>query len=250
MTQLVQSEALSYAYRGWRRQWGEERRCGGALVWQLNDCWPGTSWAIVDYFLRKKPGFYAVARALKLIAIGVHREHHDWSVCHARPAKASPFSVWVASNEIKETKADIEIRFVSVATGEDIKPKVSKKNVNIEPNGTTAVFSGEIDNVKEEPHVVSVRLLTEGVCISRDVDWPQPLKYLDFSDRGVKIKSTQGRYYITAQRPTKGLVLEEIDGVTLSDNCFDIVPNEELIIEASGDRMGDELPRYKYLGSL
>jgi beta-mannosidase len=55
LTQLIQCEALMFGYRGWRKQWGEGRHCGGALVWQLNDCWPTTSWSIVDYFLRRKP---------------------------------------------------------------------------------------------------------------------------------------------------------------------------------------------------
>lgn len=34
LTQLLQSEAMYYAYRGWRRQF-EDRTCGGALVWQV-----------------------------------------------------------------------------------------------------------------------------------------------------------------------------------------------------------------------
>lgn len=55
LTQLIQCEALMFGYRGWRKQWGEGRHCGGALVWQLNDCWPTTSWAIVDYYMRRKP---------------------------------------------------------------------------------------------------------------------------------------------------------------------------------------------------
>ncbi|KAK5683680.1 hypothetical protein LTS12_029175, partial [Elasticomyces elasticus] len=87
LTQLIQSEAMTYAYRSWRRQWGDERRCGGALLWQLNDCWPGISWAIVDYFQRPKPAYYVVSRILKPLAIGVQREHHDWSVAHAEPPK-------------------------------------------------------------------------------------------------------------------------------------------------------------------
>ena len=36
LTQLVQSEAMGYAFRGWRRQF-EQRKCGGALVWQVRE---------------------------------------------------------------------------------------------------------------------------------------------------------------------------------------------------------------------
>ncbi len=41
LTQLVQSEAMGYAFRGWRRQF-EQRKCGGALVWQVRKCLPST----------------------------------------------------------------------------------------------------------------------------------------------------------------------------------------------------------------
>lgn len=56
-TQFIQAEALSSAYRVWRRrfQGPEKYYVGGCLVWQLNDVWPCTSWSIVDYFLRPKP---------------------------------------------------------------------------------------------------------------------------------------------------------------------------------------------------
>lgn len=45
----MQSETISAAYRLWRRNWKGRGReyTAGALVWQLNDCWPVTSWAIV-----------------------------------------------------------------------------------------------------------------------------------------------------------------------------------------------------------
>ncbi|WP_407939951.1 glycoside hydrolase family 2 protein [Nocardiopsis coralli] len=38
-------------------------RCMGAVVWQLNDCWPVTSWAAVDGDGRRKPLFYAMQHA-------------------------------------------------------------------------------------------------------------------------------------------------------------------------------------------
>ena len=84
LTQLIQAEAITYAYRGWRRQWGEDRKCGGALVWQLNDCWPTISWSICDYYLRPKPAYYAMKRCLAPLAVGVRREHFDWSAGDAR----------------------------------------------------------------------------------------------------------------------------------------------------------------------
>ncbi|KAH8151882.1 uncharacterized protein LAJ45_03875 [Morchella importuna] len=66
LSQLLQSEAMNYAYRGWRRRWAS-RDCGGALVWQLNDVWPVTSWSIIDFHLHPKPAFYTIARALSPI---------------------------------------------------------------------------------------------------------------------------------------------------------------------------------------
>lgn len=49
LSQMVQAEAMAYSFRAWRREWGKvgERKCGGILVWQLNDCWPTMSWALV-----------------------------------------------------------------------------------------------------------------------------------------------------------------------------------------------------------
>ena len=38
-------------------------RTAGAIVWQLNDCWPVTSWAAVDGDGRRKPLWYALRRA-------------------------------------------------------------------------------------------------------------------------------------------------------------------------------------------
>ena len=37
--------------------------CSGAIWWQLNDCWPVTSWALVDGDGRRKPAWYALRHA-------------------------------------------------------------------------------------------------------------------------------------------------------------------------------------------
>ncbi|THW14937.1 putative beta-mannosidase [Aureobasidium pullulans] len=248
LTQLSQSDAMMYGYRGWRQQWGQKRRCGGALVWQLNDCWPVTSWAIIDYFQRKKPAYYAMRRVLAPIAVAVKRAHHDWSVVHARPAKTSSFECWVSS--MKEVIAKVELKFISIATGKEIKEALIKTDVKITANGTTPIFDGELNNEKEEPHVLAARIWIDGEesAISRDIDWPQPLKYLNMDDRGVKVVYDNGKITVSSQKPTKGLVFEEREGVLVNDSAVDIVPGDEQIITVKGLKAGDAPLKWRYYG--
>lgn len=247
LTQLSQAEALMYGYRGWRQQWGQKRHCGGALVWQLNDCWPVTSWSIVDYFQRKKPAYYAMRRVLAPVAVAVKRAHHDWSVVHARPAKTSAWECWVASSKKGAVRADVEVRFISIGSGRDIKAPLRHEGVEVVANGTTSIASGVIDNDREEPHVLAARIWIDGQVVARDVDWPQPLKYLDFAERGVVVEQgAHDRMRITARKPTKGLVFEEREGVLVDDSALDVVPGDEQVVSIKGLKPGDAPLKWLY----
>ncbi|MDG6109908.1 glycoside hydrolase family 2 protein [Dactylosporangium aurantiacum] len=59
-TQLNQARAVAYGLERFRSLMPY---CMGAVVWQLNDCWPVTSWAAVDGAGRRKPLWYAIRRA-------------------------------------------------------------------------------------------------------------------------------------------------------------------------------------------
>ncbi|KAF2665640.1 putative beta-mannosidase [Microthyrium microscopicum] len=249
LSQMVQAEALMFGYRGWRQQWGKERHCGGALVWQLNDCWPVTSWSIVDYYQRKKPAYYTMRRVLAPLAVAVKREHWDWSVVHARPPKELSFECWVASKEQKAIKGRVELRFISIATGKDIKAAISKE-VTITPNGTTDVFQGSINEHTDEPHVLAARLFVDDAIVARDSDWPQPLKYLSFKHRDVKVKyDSKGSVTVSSARPAKGFVFEEREGVLVDDSAIDIMPGDEQTIRVRG--LNGDVPElgWRYLGA-
>lgn len=248
---------MMFGYRGWRRQWGDERHCGGALLWQLNDCWPTISWAIVDYFLQPKPAYYTVRRVMQPLAVGVQREHHDWSVVHAQPPEKSRFEMWVTSSRQEVLHGTVELRFLSVLTGRDLRAPVVHENVSIAANGTTNVITdgGVIDHVAEpEPHVLAARLWVDGQVVARDVDWPQPFKYLDFSDRGLEVRKQPGTtagqqvLLITARKPVKCLVFEERENVRLSDSAMDIFPGDEQMVTVTGLSEGDRPLQYRYLG--
>lgn len=249
LTQLIQCEALMFGYRGWRKQWGDDRHCGGALVWQLNDCWPVTSWSICDYYLHRKPAYYAMARVLAPLAVGVRRKHHDWSVTHARQPKTQEWELWAVSSKLEENVADIELRFVSVKTGKDIKEKIVKKGIKLTANGTIDITTGYVDNFEDEPHVLAARMWVDGELVARDTDWPQPLKYLPFPERGVKVEVKGDKMHVSVQRPVKCLVFEERQSCHLSDSAIDVVPDDGQVITVRGLKDGDKPLNWTYLGA-
>jgi beta-mannosidase len=59
-TQLNQARAVELAVEHHRSWWP---RTAGSIVWQLNDCWPVTSWAAVDGDERVKPLWWALRHA-------------------------------------------------------------------------------------------------------------------------------------------------------------------------------------------
>ena len=87
-TQLNQARAVVFGIEHFRSWWP---RTAGAVVWQLNDCWPVTSWAAIDSEERPKPLYYGLRHAftpriltfqprdgrLVLIAVNDHDEPWD-----------------------------------------------------------------------------------------------------------------------------------------------------------------------------
>ncbi|KAM0515267.1 hypothetical protein ACHAPE_006224 [Trichoderma viride] len=277
LTQIVQSETMRAAYKAWRRQWGKPgaRQCGGVLVWQLNDCWPTMSWAVVDYYLIKKPAYYAISRALRAIDVGVHRTFHDWTqtgywvdensglvtgqVDQTLPARKGTFDVWVVSSNTKPVDLDVVVRFISVRSGKDVSDPI-KSTITASANSTTDILQGKalppsISNADDltkpfsvseyDPYVVHA-VITDaatGALIATDTAWPDPIKFLDLTARGItfQVSAAKDEIVISAEKPVKGFVFEEVEGLKLSDNGFDIVPGEKQTVKVEGALTADQL---------
>ncbi|RAK36724.1 beta-mannosidase [Actinoplanes lutulentus] len=65
--QLNQARATRHAVLHLR---SHAPRTMGSILWQLNDCWPVTSWAVVDGAGRLKPAWYALRAAYEPRALG------------------------------------------------------------------------------------------------------------------------------------------------------------------------------------
>ncbi|GGK98411.1 glycoside hydrolase family 2 protein [Streptomyces flaveus] len=59
LTQVNQARAVAAGIEHWRSHWPV---CAGTIVWQLNDCWPVTSWAAIDGDGREKPLYHELKR--------------------------------------------------------------------------------------------------------------------------------------------------------------------------------------------
>ena len=70
-SQLLQAQAMQYGVEHWRRHRG---RCMGAVIWQLNDCWPVASWSGIDYYGRWKALHYYAKRFFAPVLISCREE--------------------------------------------------------------------------------------------------------------------------------------------------------------------------------
>jgi beta-mannosidase len=199
-TQVMQAETLASAYRLWRRNWcGPGREyTAGALVWQvsltpsidllflspslakINDCWPVTSWAIVDYFLRPKPAYFAIARELRLFTVGMTRKESqtfDNDKTAAFFKIETLIEIWGTNNTLKEMKAKLEL--IAFDLHSDWTESWSK-SVILAPNSSTELYKGEAPGLpirtkkSEVPRtiILSARLLGDsGEVLGRYSNW-------------------------------------------------------------------------------
>jgi beta-mannosidase len=145
----------------------------------------------------------------------------------------------------------------------------AEKKVLAEANSTSIALKTVIDPLnpdlldstirynfdKYDPYVIYAALIDDkrGKVISSDVAWPQPFKYLDFSDREIKFEILETsakvwRIRINAKKPVKGLVFEERRAMNISSNNFDIVPgSNDIEVEVKGIEPGEL--RYTYIGA-
>lgn len=260
-TQLMQAECLASAYRLWKRQWKGPGReyCAGTLVWQINDCWPVTSWAICDYYMRPKHAYYTVKREMAPISIGItrceHRHPRD-KFTRVHVDVIQQLEVWGSNLTLEDMSVDCVIKGWDVETGKEIYNKTVASNLVLQENRSTEIIAMPVParNAGDEARtVIAAYLFRDGKQIARYVNWPEPLKYLhlpkpklleaDLSKDGRTVE-------ISAEVPVKGVALEcEDDDVVFDDNLVDIVPGEVVSIQVKGANKGSVITT-RYLGML
>lgn len=235
VSQLSQSDAIRYGVEHWRRNRG---RCMGSLYWQLNDNWPVASWSSIDYYGRWKSLHYSVKRAYDNTLISIDGDE-----------KAAEVHL---SNEGGETVGgELDIKLYTLS-GEVL--YTTSLSVSADRRSSKKLFDFD--------------LLNSGIdCSGKDVIFTStmtgeggdrysafhnfvPYKYLDLenpqisyslADRGangveITLKSEKPALYVE--------VLTAGEDLVFSDNYFQLMPEEEQVIQIKGislDKLKDSM---------
>ena len=257
-TQLMQAECLASAYRLWKRQWKGPKKeyCGGVLVWQINDCWPVTSWSICDYYLRPKHAYYTVRREMAPLSIGITRREHKHpknKFTRVDIETQTQIEVWGSNLMLEDVTADCVVKAWDVETGEETHCETIKAGVLLKQNQSTeiAAFDVPVRTKGDEARTVVAAYLydAEGKQLARYVNWPEPLKYLHLQKpKELKAVVKGGKVRVSAEVPVKGVAVEcDGKGVVFEDNLVDVVPGEVVEIGVQGVADGAVLAT-RYLG--
>ncbi|KAJ3466387.1 hypothetical protein MRS44_007045 [Fusarium solani] len=167
------------------------------------------------------------------------------------------YDVWIASSYQEEVDVDVAVKFISIRSGEAVSEAIAIKTL-AKPNGTTEVIrdqrvktSGDLSWEKQDPFIIHAIVAVDGQVVATDTDWPRPFGYLDFSNRNVRVELSPAKDQATvsADLPVKSFMLEEWEGLNLSDNGVDLIPGEKHVITISGDSAKTEDLRWTYVGA-
>jgi beta-mannosidase len=219
-TRFVQAEAMRYAYQDFRHRWQRPgaRAVGGALVWQLNDCWPATSWAVIDSAGIVKPAWHAIRRALAPLAVALR-------------VNGTQAGGWVSSDRSHDQT--LHLKFAAYALSGETLYQGSMDLPTI-ANGSTA-FEFLLPAFGQ-PVVVQVTAHANGKLLSSDTAWPEPFRFHHFASGGLSVTSdpASGTLALLSKHPVKGVWLAA-PGLEFSDNFLDLMPGQVVEVKVCGD---------------
>ena len=233
-SQLLQAQAMQYGVEHWRRNRG---RCMGAVIWQLNDCWPVASWAGIDYFGRWKALQYYAKRFFAPVLVSCHEEgllnQEGTSVNTERidPKKTARLNV---SNETMDSFTGK----VSWALRRPDASVIEEGSFDVDAPALTAVWLPEQDFTRYGPYdcYYSYRL-TDGagrVVGEGSVLFCAP-KHFRFEDPRLTAKIEGDEIVVTAGAYARSVELRCGADVVLEDNFFDMNAGERRVKIVRGE---------------
>jgi beta-mannosidase len=243
LSQVQQAEVIKLGAEHLRRS---RPRTMGSLFWQLNDCWPVASWASIDYFGRWKALHYYARRFYDEVLISPYA--HDGKV-----------DVYVVSDKLQALSGKIHARLLDFS-GNTLFEKTQE--VQIPAASSASYLTFDENDLFADPRgnarnsFLVVDLEVGGKPVSRNSVFFDVTHNLELPV-SPKIESAFARapdgYMLTLQSATLArsvyISFDDLDA-QLSDNYFDLLPNEQATITVKTTAALDQLHRALRVASL
>ncbi len=216
---LTQAEGLKYGVEHYRRH---KHRNGGSLIWQLNDSWPGTSWAMIDYELLPKAAYF-YARSF----------YHPLLLC-ADHDPGQPFHVWIVNDQLAELRTEVTAQVFNWQ-GELISSHTATAQIPANEAGCVATWS--------EAELLQDRALPEEVVVMLSCDHPDIGRNLYYLRSPRELELPVATWTAMIDKQAQTITIQNGDVLTrmlridieqgrlrMSDNYFDLLPGEERVV--------------------
>ncbi len=224
LMQLTQGEAVKAGAEYWRSR---KFRTAGALVWQLNDCWPAVSWAALDYAHRPKALYYYARRFFNPVL----------PVIDFRDGR---FTVGVVNDRPEEFRGQLVCGF-SWLSGDPVWGE--RQEVTVQANSVAGALTkprDELDVLDPTKQYFWVRLIEDDAELGRNAWFLAPYKHVRFQppEWEIEVESASPRRHTVRLTTTGGFakgVWLRAEGVEaeFSDNYFDVFPEVPVEVEVS-----------------
>ncbi|HEX2868292.1 MAG TPA: glycoside hydrolase family 2 protein [Ignavibacteriales bacterium] len=215
LTQLNQALALKECLEHWRGRYPETN---GSIIWQLNDCWPVSSWALIDSALRPKLSYYFVKHVFQKQAVAFSKNAQGLIVMNSSP---ETFTGTVRLHEIYIPKGKVQ--------------EIGKLDVEVEEN-SNGVFSipEHEKNSRKESIMLASLYDRDKKLVHRNYFMEGEWKHVKLPQAGVKVDENFSNHVVlTSDKPAFFVRLSHPD-LTFSDNGFILLPDEEVTVPFTG----------------
>ncbi|NGP61166.1 glycoside hydrolase family 2 protein [Paenibacillus thiaminolyticus] len=236
---LTQAEGLKYGIEHYRRR---KPDTSGALFWQLNDCWPGTSWSVIDYYGLPKAAYHY---ARKFYAPVLLTADHD---------AGRALHLWALNDRLELYEDQVRL---AVYRMDGTKLYEREYEVCLEPNGKReldALSEAELTNGADPAEVVC--LISSGSGLTEDnYVYLRDYKEMHFEPAQLRIGVDEeaGVIRIETDRAARMIKIELDEAwIAVSDNFFDLLPGrakEIRVSQAEGKRIPWETLRVTALNA-
>ncbi|MEN9337057.1 MAG: hypothetical protein RLZZ500_2044 [Bacteroidota bacterium] len=210
VSQLLQAKGMQQAIEAHRRN---RPYCMGSLYWQLNDCWPVTSWSSIDYLGNWKALHYQVKRSFAPQLI----------VPHSEPNGHVVIDLINDVNTVHE--GELLLKWVTL---NGIVRKEKRLSAQLPANG---VRSYSLDDFEDCPQldgsvVLHVQFLAPEIQLSCSYTGVAPKNMKLQKPKIALEKINDTTIAIQTDVFAKNVALESSEAIRFSDNYFDLLPGE------------------------